>query len=92
MLGLDYRTGQRPSYLRRITRPGGYGGVLYQEEKYTGAKPKLVPVGCVSTTKTRKLNSEVEHALAATLYCLSKFRDWVATAPSILVKVPVAGV
>ena len=51
-----------------------------------------MPVGCVSTTKTRKLNSEVEHALAATLYCLSKFRDWVATAPSILVKVPVAGV
>ena len=74
--------------------PGGYGGVLYQQERAddASAKPKLVPVGCVSTTKLRKLNSDVEHTLAATLYCLQKFRDWIATSPEIVVKVPVAGV
>ena len=51
-----------------------------------------MPVGCVSTNKRRKLNSEVEHTLAAALYCLYKFRDWVVTAPSIVVKLPVAEV
>ena len=58
----------------------------------TDTGKSLVPVGCVSTTKSRKLGSEVEHALAASLYCLDKFRDWVCTAPSIIVKVAVPGV
>ena len=51
-----------------------------------------MPVGCVSTTKARKLGSEVEHALAASLYCLEKFRDWICAAPSIVIKVAVPGV
>ena len=67
---------------------------MYQQEcaDDASAKPKLVPVGCVSTTKLQKLNSDIEHTLAATLYCLQKFRDWIATSPEIVVKVPVAGV
>ena len=74
--------------------PGGYGSVLYQQEcaDDASAKPKLVPVGCISTTKLWKLNSDVEHMLAAMLYCLQKSEDWIATLPEIVVKVPVAQV
>ena len=69
--------------------PGGYSGVPYQEE--IPSKDKKLQLVLVSTTKMRKLILEVKLTLAATLYCLYKFRDWIAAAPSIAVRVPIAG-
>ena len=81
--GLRLPDSSTPFMLEAYYMPGGYGGVLYQQEHAGEAsfKPKLVPVGCVSTTKLWKLNSDVEHTLAAMLYCLQKFQDWIATLP-----------
>ena len=92
--GLRLPNSSAPFVLEVYYMHGGYSDVLYQQECADDAstKPKLVPVGCVSTTKLWKLNSDVEHILAATLYCLQKFQDWIATLPEIVVKVPVAGV
>ena len=64
-----------PFILEAYYTARGYSGILYLEEAADGGKPALVPVGCVSTTKTRKLVSAVVQTLAATLYCLEKFQD-----------------
>ena len=49
-----------PFVLKAYSIPGGYGDVLYQEKIPREDKnPQLVPIGCVSTTKMRKLTSEV---------------------------------
>ena len=48
---------------------GEYSGILYQEGTVEG-KFSLVPIGCISTTKKCKLESEVEQMLAAALSCL----------------------
>ena len=49
-------------------------------------------MGCASTLKQRVLTSEVEQALAATLYCLHKFSDMLCVTLQIEIRTPVAGV
>ena len=85
--GLKLPEPARPFTLDACATDLGYGGVLLQQD-ISGA---LQPVGFASTLKTRKTGSEAEATLAAVLYCLRKFSTILYAAPTITVRVPVAG-